>query len=410
LGIFYNDNKHLAALTRSTPTLSTVDLVLRFAQPLVAIGATLLFNFNVINTTSFSIITLLLFAVIGRNFKKSTPTIAFVTSYSFKLKMLQRQFEHLKKINFQDPAVEAFQQALIQDQGFFGSIQNLGKLINGMEFRMNLFVGTILNFFLAWDLQCVHRWNNWQSKWNASIPSWESKLARLEVWISLAVYHYNFPATHFALIKEGTKNIELIELGHPFVGAKKCVTNDFVTHESENFQIITGPNMAGKSTFLRSVGLAILFANAGFPVYAKRCVLPRLKLYTSMRTTDDLTVESSYFHAELTRLRFIMDAVENGEPIFVILDEILKGTNSTDKEIGSKKFLLKLNRLNTKGIIATHDLALCELANDSIHFRNQYFDSTITGDDIFFDYSIKDGICQNMNASFLLKKMALIDG
>ena len=129
-----------------------------------------------------------------------------------------------------------------------------------------------------------------------------------------------------------------------------------------------------------------------------------------MRTTDDLTVESSYFHAELTRLRFIMDAVENGEPIFVILDEILKGTNSTDKEIGSKKFLSKLNRLNTKGIIATHDLALCELANDSIHFRNQYFDSTITGDDIFFDYTIKDGICQNMNASFLLKKMALIDG
>jgi DNA mismatch repair ATPase MutS len=167
--------------------------------------------------------------------------------------------------------------------------------------------------------------------------------------------------------------------------------------------------MAGKSTFLRSVGLSIIFANAGFPVYAKSCTIPRIKLYTSMRTSDDLNSESSYFHAELTRLRFIMDAIEQGEPIFVILDEILKGTNSTDKEIGSKKFLAKLNDLGTKGIIATHDLALCELANESSQFNNQYFDSTILLDEISFDYKIRQGICQNMNASFLLKKMALID-
>jgi hypothetical protein len=404
-----DDNKHLAALTRSTPTLSSVDHVLRFAQPLIAIGATLLFNFNIISTTSFSIITLLLFAVIGRNFKKSTPTIAFVTSYSFKLKMLQRQFEHLKKINFQEPAVEAFQQALIQDQGFFGSIQNLGKLINGMEFRMNLLVGSVLNFFLAWDLQLLHRWNKWSQANADKISAWEQDMARIEVWISLACYRFNFPSTCFAQIDPQSTTIAIKELGHPFVGAAKCVKNDFITAENENFQIITGPNMAGKSTFLRSVGLSIIFANAGFPVYAKSCTIPRIKLYTSMRTSDDLNSESSYFHAELTRLRFIMDAIEQGEPIFVILDEILKGTNSKDKEIGSKKFLAKLNALGTKGIIATHDLALCELANESSQFNNQYFDSTILLDEISFDYKIRQGICQNMNASFLLKKMALID-
>lgn len=405
-----DDDKHLHAIDKVTCSLSLTDQLLRFIHPVIAIGGTICYQLDWIPTSVYTLLTFLLFALIGRNFKKANTVIAHVTSYSTKIQLVQRQLTLVQHLSFKHPELVKFQQQLIAEDGCFGALNDLKKVSNGMEFRMNLFVGTILNFFLAWDLQCIHRWNNWQSKWNASIPSWESKLARMEVWISLAVYHYNFPATHFASIQEGTKIIELLELGHPFVGAKKCVTNDFVTRESENFQIITGPNMAGKSTFLRSVGLAILFANAGFPVYAKRCVLPRLKLYTSMRTTDDLTVESSYFHAELTRLRFIMDAVENGEPIFVILDEILKGTNSTDKEIGSKKFLSKLNRLNTKGIIATHDLALCELANDSIHFRNQYFDSTITGDDIFFDYTIKDGICQNMNASFLLKKMALIDG
>jgi DNA mismatch repair ATPase MutS len=128
-----------------------------------------------------------------------------------------------------------------------------------------------------------------------------------------------------------------------------------------------------------------------------------------MRTSDDLTVESSYFHAELTRLRFIMDAIESGEKVFVILDEILKGTNSKDKEIGSAKFLQKLERLKTKGVIATHDLSLCTLADGNVAFKNNYFDSTIFGENLTFDYKIRDGVCQNMNASFLLKQMNLVD-
>ena len=167
--------------------------------------------------------------------------------------------------------------------------------------------------------------------------------------------------------------------------------------------------MAGKSTYLRSIGLAFVFANAGFPILAKSCKLPLLKLFSSMRTSDDLTVESSYFHAELIRLRFIMDAIERGEKVFIILDEILKGTNSKDKEIGSAKFLQKLKRLNSKGIIATHDLSLCELSVEDTSFRNMYFDSTIEGENLSFDYKINDGICKNMNASFLLKQMRLVD-
>lgn len=128
-----------------------------------------------------------------------------------------------------------------------------------------------------------------------------------------------------------------------------------------------------------------------------------------MRTSDDLTVESSYFHAELSRLRFIVDAIEKGEKVFIILDEILKGTNSKDKEIGSIRFLQKLQRLNVKGVIATHDLSLCELSVQNNSFMNMYFDSTIMDEELSFDYRIREGVCKNMNASFLLKKMNLVD-
>ena len=179
--------------------------------------------------------------------------------------------------------------------------------------------------------------------------------------------------------------------------------------DNEQFIVLTGPNMAGKSTYLRSLGLAIICANAGLPILATSCKLPKVKLFTSMRTSDDLTVESSYFHAELMRLRFIVDEIEKGEKVFIILDEILKGTNSKDKEIGSALFLQKLKRLKTKGIIATHDLSLCVLEDSDKAFKNMYFDSIIDGDKLSFDYKINKGICQNMNASFLLKQMKLVD-
>jgi DNA mismatch repair ATPase MutS len=152
-----------------------------------------------------------------------------------------------------------------------------------------------------------------------------------------------------------------------------------------------------------------VLSNAGFPVFAKLAKIPKVKLYSSMRTSDDLSNESSYFHAELTRLRFIMDALNQNQAIFILLDEILKGTNSKDKEEGSKKFLKKLQSKGAKGIIATHDLSLCELSIDNKVFTNACFDSTIEGEDLFFDYTLKSGICKNMNASFLLKKMKLVD-
>jgi DNA mismatch repair ATPase MutS len=166
--------------------------------------------------------------------------------------------------------------------------------------------------------------------------------------------------------------------------------------------------MAGKSTFLRTVALHIVMSNVGLPVCAKRSKYKPIKLVTSMRTTDSLTDDSSYFFSELTRLKFIVDTIELDDSYFIILDEILKGTNSTDKAIGSRKFVEKLVKLNATGIIATHDLSLTEIESQLEAVKNYYFDAQIVNDELYFDYKLKQGVCQNMNASFLLKKMDIV--
>ena len=383
--------------------------ILRFLIPISSLTFTLLFSFDFISSSIFGLYIMLVFALIGRNLKVANSISARVTSFANQVKMFQRQLELFRKLTIESEQFKKTRDSLFSNQAnLLDSLNQLEKIQGRMDVRMNLIVGTVLNFFLAWDYQVLNQWEKWRLENENHLGSWENQLAQLEVWISGAIYKVNFPETIFAEFNE-SQEMKIVGLGHPFVVKEKRVVNDVSLLNNENFMIITGPNMAGKSTYLRSLGLANICANAGFPVLAKSCEMVKLKLYSSMRTSDDLTVESSYFHAELTRLRFIMDAIENGEKVFIILDEILKGTNSKDKEIGSAKFLQKLQRLNAKGVIATHDLSLCNLSNDNLAFKNMYFDSAITGDVLSFDYLIRPGICQNMNASFLLKQMKLVD-
>lgn len=383
--------------------------ILRLAIPLLSISITILFAFDLVSSTYFGLYLAVVFGLIGRNLKNANRITAEVTSFSSQVKMFQRQLALYAKVVLASEKLKSNRDALFSNkENLLQSLASLEKIQGRMDTRMNLIVGTALNLFFAWDYQILYQWEQWRLKNQDQLGIWEKQLAQIEVWISGAVYKFNFPETTFAKFTS-TKSIKIINLAHPFVSRAKCVANDVLMNDFENFMIITGPNMAGKSTYLRSLGLAFISANSGFPVFASDCEIPVLKLYSSMRTTDDLTVESSYFHAELTRLRFIMDAIENGEEVFIILDEILKGTNSKDKEIGSAMFLQKLRRLNAKGIIATHDLSLCNLSAENNAFKNKFFDSTITGKELFFDYKIRDGICKNMNASFLLKQMKLVD-
>lgn len=390
--------------------LSSTFKFLRFFLPIMAFSAIVLLTIGMINSSIFTAILVINLAIVAQGLKRTNSVAYTLTNQSERVKVILKQLELYSVLIVKNELFKKEKDQLLnEDIGVIHEVRELYKIMGRFDVRINFLVGILLNFILAWDFQIVNQLKKWLDKNSNQIENWENKLAEIEVWISGAIYKFNHPESTFTTIIAENEPIEIIELSHPFVNQSKSIKNDVYLNKNENFIIITGPNMAGKSTYLRSIGLTFVFANAGFPILAKSCKLPLLKLFSSMRTSDDLTVESSYFHAELIRLRFIMDAIERGEKVFIILDEILKGTNSKDKEIGSAKFLQKLKGLNSKGIIATHDLSLCELSVEDTSFRNMYFDSTIEGENLSFDYKINEGVCKNMNASFLLKQMRLVD-
>ena len=399
----------LSLLSDFTVDVTSITHVLRFLLPIIGFSSTFLYAFDIIGGGLFVVIIALVLSMISQQLKKTNAIAQQFTDQSGRVKTILKQLHLYEKLETKDPVLKAQQEELLNhESSVLSEVKALDVIMKRFDFRINLLVGVVLNFFLAWDLQLQVQSKKWLDKNREHLTKWENQIAKIEFWISGAIYRFNNPNTVYAMLSEND-SYEIKDLGHPFVSKEKCVTNEVKIVDQEQFIVLTGPNMAGKSTYLRSLGLAIICANAGLPILATSCKLPKVKLFTSMRTSDDLTVESSYFHAELMRLRFIVDEIEKGEKVFIILDEILKGTNSKDKEIGSALFLQKLKRLKTKGIIATHDLSLCVLEDSDKAFKNMYFDSIIDGNKLSFDYKINKGICQNMNASFLLKQMKLVD-
>ena len=280
------------------------------------------------------------------------------------------------------------------------------KILDAFDQRNNLIIAFFGNAFLLRDLKLAHNLEKWMDSYKTKVADWINVIAFFDAQNSLANFAFNHPNYVFPEITQHKNVIAAQNLGHPLLKVLQRVDNDF-TIENQQFFIVTGANMAGKSTFLRTVSLSIMMGNMGLPVCASAFSYAPIKLITSMRTSDSLADNESFFFSELKRLKFIVDEIKN-EDYFIILDEILKGTNSTDKAIGSKKFVQKLVSSKSTGIIATHDLSLCEIEKEMPEVQNYYFDAEIIDDELFFDYKLKEGICKNMNASFLLKKMEII--
>ena len=203
--------------------------------------------------------------------------------------------------------------------------------------------------------------------------------------------------------------LKIKEGGHPLISSKKMVSNDFSIEGLHKISIITGANMAGKSTFLRTVGINMILGAMGTPVCAKEMSFSPIQIFTSVRTNDSLQKNESYFYAELMRLKKITDSLKAGNKLFVIIDEMLRGTNSKDKHNGSYKLIKQLLKYKTAGLVATHDIQLGKLIEEHPNnISNKRFEVEIINDEVVFDYKIKDGISQNLNASFLMKKYGII--
>lgn len=289
-----------------------------------------------------------------------------------------------------------------------GKIKELNSIIRAFDNRLNLFVGLILNGLLLWDFHCIIRLEKWRRSAADDLPVWLNLLGRIDGFNSLANFAFNNPDYSYPQTAAGGALIEAEAMGHPLLGVGTRICNNFSVAERGQVFIITGANMAGKSTFLRTVGVNMLLGMIGAPVCAGRMNLTPVKLFTSMRTVDSLSHNESYFYAELKRLKILKERLGNGEEIFFILDEILKGTNSIDKSLGSKQFLRKVIELGGTGLIATHDISLGEMETEYPGtVVNKCFEIEIDGENISFDYLLRDGITRKMNAAVLMRQMGI---
>ena len=299
-------------------------------------------------------------------------------------------------------------QKIIQSENKKAStiFKEFSKILDDFDQRNNILIAVFRNGLFLSEVNNAFKIEKWIENYKHTAEKWFEVVAYFDAQNSLANFKFNHSKFIFPTIISEKETIRSTNLGHPLLKVDKRIDNNF-TIKNEQFFIVTGANMAGKSTFLRTVSLSIVMANCGLPVCAEKFEYSPIKLITSMRTTDSLTEDESYFYSELKRLKFIVDGISKDD-YFIILDEILKGTNSKDKAIGSKKFVEKLTKSKSTGIIATHDVSLCELENEFEDIKNYYFDAEIIDDELHFDYTLKNGVCKNMNASFLLKKMEII--
>ena len=371
----------------------------------VVIGA---YFFNLISGAQLLLWFLIGLGVTGAFLKRINKLSSHVSQAQSTFKQYFKLLKLIEDAEFKSELLRSFQ-TQIQSKSIRASqiLKVLSKHIDGLDQRNNVLLGIVLNGFMLRDLTQSLKIEKWIKSHASQVQNWFEVIAEVDAYNSLANFHFNHPDYIFPEIKTKGSLTKTKGAVHPLIDPKDAVRNDFEIRDNEFF-IITGANMAGKSTFLRTVSLQIVMSNVGLPVCAKSCEYVPIKLITSMRTVDSLADEASYFFAELTRLKYIVDEIQT-DKYFIVLDEILKGTNSTDKAIGSRKFVERLVKANAIGIIATHDLSLCEVAEELPQVQNYYFDAEIINDELHFDYTLKQGICQNMNASFLLKKMDIVE-
>lgn len=315
--------------------------------------------------------------------------------------------ENIENQKFNSDRLKILKEGLINDKGSaYVSIKKLSTIVANMHSVQNVFGSIFVNGIVLYHIHILRRLYIWKNQNSNEIKKWLEIIGEIEVLNSLANFSYNNPEFVFPDINS-TFIVNFQNISHPLIKSKKRVSND-ILFTNQNFIILTGSNMSGKSTFLRALGVNMVLAGIGAPVCATAANIHPLNVIVSMRQSDSLSDGESYFFAEIKRLKQIIDKLEN-EVCFVLLDEILKGTNSNDKRTGTIEVIKKIMSKKGIGCIATHDLEVCQMVNDYENkLFNKCFEVEIINNDLVFDYKLRDGICKNKSATFLMKKMEII--
>jgi len=290
------------------------------------------------------------------------------------------------------------------------SVKQLSRLSAMFDQRLNLFINIFLNSFFMYDIQCLWALESWKKQHKDRFNEWIHTVGMIESLNSLSTFAYNNPAYHYATISTNTLGISAKQMAHPLIPAEGRVANDCSFGVNEQLVLVTGSNMSGKTTFLRTLGINVILAQCGAPVCASSFSFTPMVIRGSIRVSDSLQEQTSYFMAELKRLQQIIHFLQQqNTPVLILIDEILRGTNSEDKTYGSEQFIKKLIRYRCLTLFATHDLTLSRLEEELPgQVSNYCFESTIRNGELLFDYTLQRGVAKNKNASFLMEKMEII--
>lgn len=382
---------------------------LRYLLPAIVLTIICLYIYDIVGDTIF-FLTLLIFAVIAYQINKYVaPIHEQLSKIADELNTLSASISFIEKETFINPLLKKLQSAYLQkDQKASKNIYELKKILDKLDLRYNLVLSLPLNLLLLWNLQQMLDLEKWKSKQQENLDLWFENLGHFESLNSFAVINFNNPNWVFPEIKPAYFSISGTRIGHPLIPKKKRVDNFISIPAQGELMLITGSNMAGKSTYLRSIGVNTVLAMAGAPVCAEKFSVSHVDIISSMRITDNLEESTSTFYAELKKLKSIIEKVNKNERVFILLDEILRGTNSLDRHTGSKALIKQLIKKKAATIIATHDLELANIKNEyPDNILNYHFDVQVENDELFFDYQLKPGICTSLNASILMRKIGI---
>lgn len=406
-----NDNEDLfkwASNINPIYSKSVIILILRLL-PIITVGTLALsYLTNIISMKLPFLLLLIQFFLTYMNIAKKNEELNLLYKYRNNIRVYKKILNHFEKIKFDSNYINELKIKLNNNKGFTTAQQlnKLEKLADSISNRNNLIFFPI-NIIMLWDYQCMIDLQYWKNESGLLVKRWIQVIGEIEALSSLATIEYDYPNWTIPIISDVSSYFKAKSLGHPLISNNQ-VCNDIDIKKPSNILLITGSNMSGKSTFLRTIGINLVLAYSGSPVCAKNMECSIMNIYTCMRTSDNLEKNISSFYGELLRIKKIIEATKNDEQIFFLLDEIFKGTNSHDRHVGAKILIRQLYNNGAVGLVSTHDLELGELENESHgNFKNYHFQEYYKDNNIHFDYKLRLGIATTRNALYLIKMIGI---
>ncbi len=413
LSLYINDDgKEIQSLKmwlQKTDKLPAILNLLSFIFPLAGLVIFLGVIMSQLPLSLFVFWVIFQLSIVGFYGKKVNHSHQQLSNSYQLLKKYSRIIAFMSRQNYRSDYLKRIQQLLYLEKYSAGkALKKLSFILDAFDNRLNLFAGFLLNALFMYDFHCIRSLEKWRRKFKPYASDWFRAIAEYDAIVSLSVYAFNQENYIYPQMKRDVVFRSRL-LGHPLIPGAERICNDFSFEKEDEFAIITGANMAGKSTFLRAFGVNLVLAGVGAPVCAAEFIYHPAPIYSSMRTTDSLYKHESYFFAELKRLKGLIARLEQEGRLFVLLDELLKGTNSKDQSTGAIKLLEQLVGKHSNGIVATHDLQLTELEKRyPSNFINYCFEIKLEAENVLFDYQLRKGITTRMNALELMRKMEII--